>query len=741
MKNILVKAFLNTARKVYHSLPLAFNHQLAIKGIFYKNLGFLFSSTESYKLWKARQFLPYSQPFDKSIRQSLSTTDYYDDSLPNLHIPTDDNPTISIIIPVYGQIDYTLNCLRSLANTTSSFSFEVIIVDDCSPDDTQGRLKNIEGVRVLLNDNNLGFICSCNKGAKEARGKYLVFLNNDTQVLAGWLDSLIGTFFNFPTAGLVGSKLLCGDGRLQEAGGIIWNDGTGLNFGRYENPNLPEYNYVRDVDYCSGASIAIRRELFEQFGGFDERYIPAYYEDTDLAFAVREAGYKVLYQPASQLIHFEGITSGTDIDTGAKSYQAANRLKFLEKWGESLARHEKPGASVFFERDRRVRGRILIIDETTPTPDQDSGSLDAFFVQRTLIELSYKVTFIPEDLVFIDGYTQQFQRIGVECLYLPFIPTLQHYLKANGNAFDFVILNRANAAFRNYKKIRLHCPQARIIFNTVDLHHLRQEREAALTGSAEMARQAKRLKDIEFELMRQCDMTIVISEVEAALLHSQDPDLRLTVMPFMREIPGCRHPFSERKDIVFIGGFDHAPNVDAVGYFVNEIWPLVRVSLPEAQFLIIGSKINDGIKALESHEGVVVVGYVEDLADYFDYCKLTVAPLRFGAGIKGKIGTSASFGVPSVATRIAVEGMGFVHGEHILVADDPATFAGLVVDLYQNEPLWLSLSQSSLGRINEQYSLAAGKRRLAALLDGMGGKSAGLGRPASSPFASDALSA
>jgi GT2 family glycosyltransferase len=741
MNNILISALLNIARKAYHGLPLAPNRRMAIQSIFYKHLSLLFSSTQSFQIWKSKQAMLNARPSIQQSVQSMSQTALLDTPLQVFHLPCDENPSVSIIVPVYGQINYTLNCLRSLAGLDSNVRFEVIVVNDCSPDDTQEKLTHVSGIKTILNETNLGFICSCNKGAKEARGKYLVFLNNDTQVLAGWLDTLIGTFFDFPTAGLVGSKLLYGDGRLQEAGGIIWNDATGLNFGRYDNPNLPEYNYVRDVDYCSGASIAIRRELFEQFGGFDERYIPAYYEDTDLAFAVREAGYKVLYQPASQLIHFEGITSGTDIDTGAKSYQAANRLKFLEKWGESLARHEKPGASVFFERDRRVRGRILIIDETTPTPDQDSGSLDAFFVQRTLIELSYKVTFIPEDLVFIDGYTQQFQRIGVECLYLPFIPTLQHYLKANGNAFDFVILNRANAAFRNYKKIRLHCPQARIIFNTVDLHHLRQEREAALTGSAEMARQAKRLKDIEFELMRQCDMTIVISEVEAALLHSQDPDLRLTVMPFMREIPGCRHPFSERKDIVFIGGFDHAPNVDAVGYFVNEIWPLVRVSLPEAQFLIIGSKINDGIKALESHEGVVVVGYVEDLADYFDYCKLTVAPLRFGAGIKGKIGTSASFGVPSVATRIAVEGMGFVHGEHILVADDPATFAGLVVDLYQNEPLWLSLSQSSLGRINEQYSLAAGKRRLAALLDGMGGKSAGLGRPASSPFASDALSA
>jgi GT2 family glycosyltransferase len=722
MNNILITAVLNIARKAYHWLPLAPNRRMAIQSIFYKRLPFVFSSTQSFQIWKSKQAMLNARSSTQQNVPSTSEIALFDTPLQAFHLPCDENPSVSIIVPVYGQIDYTLNCLRSLAKLSHNVSFEVIIVDDCSPDDTQEKLAHVSGIKTIINETNLGFIRSCNKGAKAAAGEVFVFLNNDTEVLAGWLDALMGSFSDFPNTGLLGSKLLYGDGRLQEAGGIIWNDATGMNFGRFENPNRPEFNYVRDVDYCSGASIAIKRQLFEQLGGFDERYIPAYYEDTDLAFAVREAGFRVLYQPASQLIHYEGITSGTDIDSGVKACQAANRLKFREKWGKQLARHRQPGESIFMERDRAALGRILIIDETTPTPDQDSGSLDAVLVQKTLLELGYKLTFAPDNLLILNGYTQKLQQMGVECLYEPYVPTLKSYLKSYGKAFDFVILNRAQAAFGNIKSIKRYCPNAKIIFNTVDIQHLRQEREAALTGSAEMARQAKRLKDVELELMRQSDMTIVISEVEASLLHSQDPKLRLTVMPFMREIPGCRHSFSERKDIVFIGGFDHTPNVDAVRYFVNEIWPLVRASLPEVKFLIIGSKITDKIKALESHAGVIVVGYVEDLADYFDHCKMTVAPLRFGAGIKGKIGTSASFGVPSVATSIAVEGMGFVHGEHILVADDPVTFAGRVVKLYQDEPLWLKLSQSSLGRVNEQYSLAAGKQRLVALLGAVGGK-------------------
>jgi GT2 family glycosyltransferase len=720
MKNRLVASFLNIARKTYHSLPLARNHRLAIQSLFYRNFGFLFSSTQSYQLWKSRQIALNSQGFGQYFKQSLAKTGLDDISLQSFHVNTSEKPLASIIIPVYGQIDYTLSCLRSLANLDSTVSFEAIIVDDSSPDDTQEKLKAITGIRVIHNDTNLGFLRSCNTGASQAKGQYLVFLNNDTVVLEGWLDALIETFTLFPTAGLVGSKLLYRDGRLQEAGGVIWNDASGMNYGRLNDPNRPEFNYVRSVDYCSGASIAISRELFDQIGGFDERYIPAYYEDTDLAFAVRKAGYAVLYQPASQLVHFEGITSGTDLESGIKSYQAVNRLKFLEKWSDELAKHGLPGESLLLQRDRSVKGRILIIDETTPTPDQDSGSLDAFYVQRTLGELGYKVTFAPEDLVYFEKYTKQFQQIGVECLYSPYVSTLKQYLKANGKAFDYVFLTRANAAFNHYKMIKQYCPQAKIIFNTVDLHYLRLEREAKVTGSSDMANQAKRMKEIEFELMRNCDRTIIISDSEAQLLHQQDASLRLTVMPFMREMPGCKNAFSNRKDIVFIGGFEHPPNIDSVEYFIKEIWPQVHAKLPEVRFLIIGSKMSEHIKAMNSHPGVEVIGFVENLADYFDHCKMTVVPLRFGAGIKGKIGTSASFGVPSVATTIAVEGMGFVNGEQILVADDPNSFADSVIRLYQDEALWTQLSQSCLAKVSEQYSLEAGKRRLQELLATVG---------------------
>ena len=188
------------------------------------------------------------------------------------------------------------------------------------------------GVIYLRNERNSGFVASCNRGAEKARGKYLVFLNNDTLVKPGWLTALLDTFTEEPRAGIVGSKLLYPDGRLQEAGGIIWRDASGWNYGKFDDPGKPEYNYLREVDYCSAAALMVPKALFESVGGFDSRYAPGYYEDTDLAFKVRQAGYRVLYQPLSEVIHYEGATGGTDISTGAKKHQEINRSTFAEVW-------------------------------------------------------------------------------------------------------------------------------------------------------------------------------------------------------------------------------------------------------------------------------------------------------------------------------------------------------------------------------------------------------------------------
>ncbi len=220
-----------------------------------------------------------------------------------IEFPVRDSVDVSVIIPVFNQLQFTQSSLASIQDNQADQSLEVIVVDDSSTDGTEETLPRIPGLVYLRNEENVGFVASCNRGAAKARGNYLVFLNNDTVVTAGWLSALHETFQFEPHAGLVGSKLIYPDGRLQEAGGIIWRDGSGWNRGKFDDPEKPEYNFLREVDYCSAASLMIPRSLFHELGGFDPQYAPGYYEDTDIAFKVRSRGLKVLYQPLSQVIH------------------------------------------------------------------------------------------------------------------------------------------------------------------------------------------------------------------------------------------------------------------------------------------------------------------------------------------------------------------------------------------------------------------------------------------------------
>jgi GT2 family glycosyltransferase len=256
-----------------------------------------------------------------------------------LSLKQTEKPVVSIIIAVYNNFAFTYNCLRAIVEHTNDiYPFEIILIDDCSTDETVSMLSQVQNLRIISNDQNMGFVLSCNKGASVARGKYLCFLNNDTVVQKGWLESMIELIERDNQIGIIGSKLVFGDGDLQEAGGIVWQDGETYHYGRRGSVKNKKYNYIREVDYCSGASFLILKSDFEKLKGFDEIYTPGYYEDTDLCFSVKHIlQKKVIYQPASVVVHFEGVTSGTNMLTGMKRFQRINALKFKNKWKNQLA--------------------------------------------------------------------------------------------------------------------------------------------------------------------------------------------------------------------------------------------------------------------------------------------------------------------------------------------------------------------------------------------------------------------
>lgn len=635
--------------------------------------------------------------------------------------PPQAEPKVSIVIAVYNQLEVTLSCLESVRRHTQELPYEVIVIDDCSDERTARCLRSVRGVRLLRNETNLGFLKGSNKGAAAARGEYLLFLNNDTEVTPRWLEGMLGVFEQRPDAGLVGAKLVFPDGRLQEAGGIMWRNASGMNYGKWDDADKPQYNYLRQVDYCSGACLLVPRSLFEALGGFDNRYAPAYYEDTDLAFGIRAAGRTVYYQPRSVVIHHEGVSSGTCTESGIKAYQLVNQVKFRRKWRKALARHfVNDVKNIERAKNSGVRVRALVVDARVLCPDQDSGSMRMQNLLLILQELGFHVTFVPANLQSVSPYTQRMQDLGIECLHHPYFPSIEHFFETRAPEFDLVILSRAAIANAVLPFCREYIPNTPVIFDTVDLHFLREQREAVFYQDEVKSRKAVEREALELKLIAESDAAIVVSPVERAVLKRKLPAQHVAIVSNIHAArQGAVPSFESRRDFLFIGGFEHTPNVDAMLWFCGEILPLVLKKLPAAKFHIIGSKMPDTVRSFAS-DHVITHGYVADVTPFFDSCLLSVAPLRWGAGVKGKINQSMSFGVPVVSTSIGAEGMYLAHEKNFLLADNPADFAQQIIRLHRDPQLWGTLSEKSLENITTHFSIAAAKRNLEILLRRIG---------------------
>jgi GT2 family glycosyltransferase/SAM-dependent methyltransferase len=639
---------------------------------------------------------------------------------PPLSVPSAADPLVSVVVPIHGQWEHTRRCLRSLQQSVVRFPFEVVAVDDASPDDTRVRLEAVSGLRLVPIDKNVGYLRATNAGIGAARGRLVLLLNNDTELAPDALACLVERMMSDQSIGVVGAKLVYPDGVLQEAGSIIWADGYGWNYGRGGDPDALDVNYPREVDYCSAAALLVRREILDAAGGgFDERFAPAYYEDTDLCFTARQLGYRVFYEPTATVVHDEGASHGRDIESGIKRHQDANRRLFTEKWCAELARQSaNDPALVPLARQRGEKGRVVVVDHMMLTHDKDGGSLRMFRLLRILRDLGYKVSFAPISAELLQPYTSDVLSLGVEVLPTP--ADLGHHLASTTAEVRAVLVSRWHTAWHVYELIRSTAPDAPLIFDTVDLHFRRSEFEARSVDDPNVSAEARDVRRRELEMVRLADITLVVSTDEKELLESLVPGAHVELLANVHDAEPTQTGFDERSGLLFVGNLKHPPNADAVMWFVDDVLPRVRQQLPDVRLHIVGSRMPPEVSGLDGPE-VRVEGWLPDLRPQYEARRIAIAPIRYGAGMKGKVTDALAHGLPVVTTSVGVEGMPAEVQDLTWIANDADTMVERILTVYGDRTEWEQIHAAAPSVVDRHYGSKATEERLRAILHSVHG--------------------
>jgi O-antigen biosynthesis protein len=645
--------------------------------------------------------------------------------LPPLRLDANFSAHVTIVIPVFNHLDLTYRCLNAILQNTQYPHYEIVLVDDGSIDGTTEYLKKLrtEKIKTLFHDKNLGIVDGCNSGAGIASGDYLLFLNSDTEVQPGWLTSLVRFAERTPDCGAVGSKLIFPNGKLQEAGSIIFSDGGGESYGRDMDPNDPKFNFAREVDYCSGAALLVRRDLWKQIGGFDRRFAPAYYEDPDLCFEIRSRGYKVYYQPKSVVIHHEGQTAGTDLQSGYKRFQVANQPKFVEKWATELQdQYACRPDNIARAANRRARKSVLVVAASVVgAPDQFPSSR-SFHILELLVQMNFHVTLVAIFSTSVERCRSNLEEMGIEvhvgdAAALKALgqgrsgaPTVNYRRLFTEREFDYAIIAFWPIAGHYLPLLRAISPRTQILLDTVDGDLVSEMPGAELGGRIELRRRVLEHERRGVGIYGQADRLWVEfkdhKEAAAEVIRNIPIDIIPTVV---REWIQAPKTFRNTSDLLFWGNFLRAPDIDGIRYFCKEVFPLVLDSLEDVKLYIVGPYATGTVKTLAS-ERIFVMGNVADVSPYLLHARISVAP-ALSASVNRAIGEALAWGLPVVTTAIGAKGVALADGEDVLIAETAKQFAARVVTLYDDEDLWNRLSTNGRKRV-EEWSPEKIKRRL-----------------------------
>jgi len=634
--------------------------------------------------------------------------------------PSSQRPAVSVVIPVFNRASLTLLCLKALS-AEAGLGLEVILIDNASGDETPDLCARIAGIRYVRNRENVHFLDASNQGAALAKATSLLFLNSDTRVLPGTIASALETLTANPTHGAVGAKLILPDGSLQEAGSMIWGDGTCFGYGRGDDPNRAPYQFRRPVDYCSAAFLLTPRALFESLGGFDREFRPAYYEEVDYCLRLWERGYRIIYEPRAVVWHFEFASSKRSED--ALQMQRERRALILRKHSALITQKLPPApAHVLLNRSpKQVQPRrILWIDERIPHSRYGAGYPRAQEIVRCLDEAECAVTLYP---AVFEEQGESWEKIyralprTVEVAALEgYGPRgLQRFLHDRKGYYDLYFVSRP-ATMRSIRALLAKDPSliplGSVIYDAEALFSNRERLEAAVAGKGMTDVEYENRVALELSVARGVRRIMTVSAEEAAVFRKHGFN-EISIVGHAVTVNRPVKTFRERSGILFVGAIhgNGSPNYDAAQWFCTEILPLLRAQGLQDTFHIVGYNRATGLHQYR-HLGVEIVGEVDDLREWYERCKMFVAPTRFSAGIPLKVIEALANGLPVVATTLLVHQLGWIPDEPVLCAESAADFARLVNDLSNDESHWTRLSHASADRIETEFSRAKMRREL-----------------------------
>ena len=634
-------------------------------------------------------------------------------------LPHSESPKISIILVLYNRAELSFRCLRSIVEQEFQ-KLEIIIVDNASTDQTPEMLNRLEGARIIRNAENQNFLLAVNQAAHEARGEYLLLLNNDAQLLPGTLDSAISTIQSDPEIGAVGGRLILLDWSLQEAGSIIWNDGSCLGYGRGDNPFEPMYMFRRDVDYCSAAFLLTPRAIWQQLGGFDETFKPAYYEDSDYCVRLWERGLRVVYDPNAVILHYE-FASSTNAGAAIDLQRSHQRLFESHHRHWLSKRHSPTPDALLSARTTTVKTRVLFIEDRVPHAWLGSGFPRSRSILLSFLKQGFSLTFYPMTQ-FEEPWSQIYSDMPQEVEFMMgYGPRLlEAFLRHRNAYYDLIFVSRPHN-MKILQPLLLQHPEwfrnVTLIYDAEALFAAREITLREITGNPVTPEDAETIIGDEVAVASLANRVISVSDQERRQFEKHGVH---TVHVLGHCVPTAPTPrtFEKREGLLFAGGIheDATPNGDSVIWFLEEIFPKIQAQLGAIPFTIAGINKSERVRLLAG-SSVHIAGEVKDLSDLYDSARIFVAPTRFSAGIPQKVHDAAARGVPIVTTPLLATQLGWTDGSPILVAGDAEGFAAKCVQLYTDQVLWNRLRQAGLERVGRECSPALFENRLQSIVE------------------------